>query len=296
VLSGGVVVSGFVSGCVPQGNGPCEGGTSTELFARQQGQLLQITKDQVKPQLIQSNGAAPDMVAPPRPDEPAVKPTAAASAAPAVASAAPPASSDINLDPQKSNGLQQAIATPVVPVVVPPVTPPVVPEVTGQIIWGRWAPVLGQAVTIDLAKYDAKAKIIALRDNFALLQLKGTEWQLPTTGNMGFALQDSEAYVNNQSTGVVTTAKVQNGSLNIDFAKATFSTSIDLLTSSEIFKRQAQGKVFSDGQFTSLNLYPSNMSVNGILTSEKGGSAAYLFQTYLDADRTISGVTVWGKH
>jgi hypothetical protein len=214
-----------------------------------------------------------------------------------VASAAPPASSDINLDPQKSSGLQQAIATPVVPVVVPPVTPPVVvPEVTGTIIWGRWAPVLGQAVTIDLTKYDAKAKTIALRDSFALLQLKGTEWQLPTTGNMGFALQDSEAYVNNQTTGTVTAAKVQNGSLTIDFAKASFSTSIDLLTNNEIFKRQAQGRVFSDGQFTSLNLYPSTMSVNGVLTSEKGGSAAYLFQTYLDGDRTISGVTVWGKH
>lgn len=293
VISGGIVVSGFVSGCLPQGNGPCEGGASAELFARQQGQLLQITKDQAKPQLIQSNGSAPDMVAPPRQDEPSGKSATAA----VVSATVPLVSTDINLDPQKNIGLKQAISTPV-PVVPTPVTPPVPPvvePVASQIIWGRWSPVAGQPANIDLTKYVSVAKTIGLDSYLALFQVKGVEWQMPATGSMGFALKDSEAYVNNQTSGVVTTAKLQNASLNVDFAKTSFTTSFDLLTNNEIFKRQAQGKVYSDGQFAGYNYYPNNMLVNGVLTSEKGGSAAYLFQTRLDDNRVASGITIWGK-
>ena len=59
VISGGVIVSGFGGACAPQGSGPCEGGTSVELFARQRDQLVQISKGQTKPQLLQNNGASP---------------------------------------------------------------------------------------------------------------------------------------------------------------------------------------------------------------------------------------------
>jgi hypothetical protein len=304
VLSGGVVVSGFVSGCAPQGNGPCEGGASTELFARQQGQLLQITKDQVKPQLIQSNGAAPDMVAPPRPDEPAVKPAAAASTpAPAVASAAPPASSDINLDPQKSNGLQQAIAaplpvvpTPVIPVL--PVIPPADPSVTNTILWGRWAVVLGQAASLDTKKQaDAQNKSVAMNSYFGIFQSAASEWQVPTAGKMGFALKNSEAYLKDETKNLLSLASIENAKLQIDFANASFSTGFDLVSNSERFSLQSQGAVSTDGKLIGNGQYnyPTNMAVSGLVTAEKGGVAAYLFQSRLDANRLAYGITYWGK-
>ena len=112
---------------------------------------------------------------------------------------------------------------------------------------------------------------------------------------MGFGLKDSAAYVNNQTTGAVSVAKLENAVLQIDFAKTLFSTSFDLVSGSERFSRQAEGKVYSDGQFVALNAYPSNMLVNGVLSSEKGGTAAYLFQTRLDDNRLASGATLWGK-
>lgn len=77
VFSGGVVVSGFVGGCRPDGAGPCEGATSRELSAAQRGQLVQVTRGQAAPQVLEADETAPDKVAPPRMDEPIVKNEAA---------------------------------------------------------------------------------------------------------------------------------------------------------------------------------------------------------------------------
>jgi hypothetical protein len=163
-----------------------------------------------------------------------------------------------------------------------------------SIIWGRWTAVLGKEQSIDLTKQLEKAKAISINDYFALLQTKNTEWQIPSAGTLGFTLKDSEAFVNNQTTGVVSTARIQNGNLNVDFANTSFTTSFDLLTKNETFKLQAQGTVYSDGQFTGRNIYPTNMIVNGVL-ADKGSTAAYLFQSRLDDSRLASGITTWGK-
>jgi hypothetical protein len=306
VISGGVVVSGFGSGCSPQGGGPCEGSNSTELFARQHDQLLQVNKGQIKPQLRQSSGAAPDTIAPPRPDEPSGKAGAAGAGSgnngSATAGAAPTVNATIadpNLDPKKGASLATVIdSLPTTPVVTPPVvTPPVVvdPNEPSHIIWGRWATVLGQAPTVDFNKQFAQSKFIASNNYFALFQEKNTEWQLPTSGVMGFALKDSSTYVANEKLNQLSIAKLENASLTVDFAKTTFNTSFDVLTGSDRFSRQAQGKVYSDGQFAAQGLYPNTMQVNGVLSAERGGAAAYLFQTRLDDNRVAYGATYWGK-
>ncbi len=318
VIAGGIVVSGFGQGCAPQGNGPCEGGTSTELFAGQQGQLLQITKDQLKPQLMQNNGGAPNTISPPRADEPGAK-APVAGASPISKAPALPAANEANLDPLKANDIKQAINMPVVapvvvvPVVVPPIViPPVVipvapiieppivkPEITGQIIWGRWQVVLGQPAKLDFVQQRDASKTIAIVDSFALFQVKGTEWKMPDTGNMGFALKNSDAYVTNNIKGTVSLAQIQNASLNVDFAKATFTTNFALLTNNETFQLRGNGNIdtrpANSGQFSNADIWTSNMTVQGVLTSEKGGSAAYLFRAHLDNARVASGVTVWGK-
>ncbi|MDR3351530.1 MAG: FecR domain-containing protein [Zoogloeaceae bacterium] len=69
VVSGGVIVSGFDAKCLPQGSGPCEGAGSLELFA---GTLdvLQVQKGQALPLILEDNTLSPDIVVPPRRDEP----------------------------------------------------------------------------------------------------------------------------------------------------------------------------------------------------------------------------------
>ncbi|MFZ6773950.1 FecR family protein [Undibacterium sp. SXout7W] len=281
VISGGVVASGFVPGCSPQGTGPCEGSMSAELFARQQGQLLQISKDQVKPLLLQSNGVAPDVIAPPRPDEPGSK---AANTGSTVISSTPV--NELNLDPKRGADIKQAISAPGLNTNN---------QGTSQIMWGRWAEVLGQPAKLDLVKLSSEAKTIAILDNFALFQTKNTEWQPPNTGTMGFALKDSEAYVRDEVKGLMTVAQIQNASLNVDFAKATFATNFDLNTTIGAYKLNSVGSVDSKGQFSNDNIFTSNMVVQGVLTPENGGAAAYLFKSRLDDTHLAAGATVWAK-
>ena len=281
VISGGVIVSGFTTACSPQGTGPCEGNMSAELFARQQGQLLQISKDQIKPQLLQSNGVAPDTIAPPRSDEPGGKNINAGSAA-----VSPTPVNELNLDPKRGADIKQAIITP---------NSNTNNQASSQIMWGRWAEVLGQPAKLDFVKLSGQAKTIAVLDNFALFQTKNTEWQVPNTGTMGFALKDSEAYVRDETKGLMTIAQVQNASLNVDFAKSSFATNFDLNTSIGTYKLNSVGSVDSKGQFSNDNIFTSNMVVQGVLSSENGGAAAYLFKSRLDDTHLASGVTVWAK-
>ncbi len=332
VLSGGVVVSGFSGACGPEGFGPCEGKSSVELFAKQVGDLMQISRGQPVPQILRSSGDTPDVVAPPRTDEPGLK-TSAAPSAPAVVNTSPvnpvasntvpgstgPLSNERLLEPQKSadiNKLVVQITPPVVkpapevvipapvvllptpietPVVAPPV--PVIPD-PPQIVWGRWQAVASLAPDINLAEEQAKGnQLIATNSYFILMRAKGSEWMVPDRGSIGFSLKQSDAYIKNQSNGAVMSAALENGKLLVDFGAAKFSTSFDLISMAERFKFSSQGEVTKDGllfgesQFS----YPTNMVVNGVLTKEGGGTAAYLFQGRIDDQRLATGMTYWAK-
>lgn len=308
VLSGGITMSGFGGGCRPEGSGPCEGAMARELSASQRGQLLQVQRSQAAPQLLQGGSLAPDMVAPPRPDEPSGKLGGAAAATGA----------EPSLDPRKANNLQQLVATqsggdktngsdkstesnpvpvvPVVPVVPsePVVVAPVIPP--RAVNWGRWQAVAGQATTATLAQ--AGADRLAFNDAFVLFRAKeGSQYVTPEHGSVGFNLNQSEAYVRNQSTSVSTLASVENGKLLVDFDKSQFITSFDLLTQGERIALKNTGEVARDGQLYGGAVLGSGgvntINVNGVLSGK--GDATYLFQGRLDATRTVSGVTYWTK-
>lgn len=281
VISGGVVVSGFTGSCGPEGSGPCEGATSRELFARQSGQVLQVTKGQAAPQFLPAPTNAPDMVAPPRNDEPAAKTSSV--------SVGVPLAAGLDLDPQKTTTLQTAVQTPQTPVGAP--------ESPRTIHWGRWQTVLDQAANIDITKLrNEGARLIALGDQLALLRTKAGEWQIPNTGVLNFGLRESAAYINEEGRGLYT-AKVENGHLQVDFGKQKFTTGFDLVNQNERFKLQAQGGVTKDGLMLgdSQFMRPTNMAVNGVVTPDNGGTAAYLFQSRIDATRVATGATYWTK-
>lgn len=286
VISGGVVVSGFSGGCKPEGGGPCEGSTSRELFADQVGKLLQVRGNQSVPQLMRGNGHSPDVIAPPRPDEPAGK--GAGSGAVGGQSGIV---GDLSLDAKKNASLSQNLAA--VGAVGAQIAEP-----ARTIIWGRWQAVLDQAASVDVVKLtDGGAKLLAINAQFALLRARDGEWQVPTSGTMGFALKQSEAYILDEAHRTLTSAKLENGRLQVDFAKTSFDTSFDLVNQSERFKLQAQGSVSRDGLLNGASQFehPTNMAVNGVLSKENGGSAAYLFQGRIDGQRVASGATYWTK-
>jgi len=311
VFSGGVVVSGFVGGCRPDGAGPCEGATSRELNAAQRGQLLQVTRGQAAPQLLEAGSQSPNQVQPPRMDEPV------ANNGDGSGSGRP------SLDAQKTAQLGVALgnASPITPLPVPgtdtaaPVAPPVAPPVVADpgpvvekspfpdvgIVWGRWQVVAGLPPQLILTMAQQKSELLALNGNYALLRTPGAvDYIAPNNGNIGFRLTDSEAFVYTDYTPtyrVTTPATLKNGELNINFGNKSFSTSVDMTSAAGNGRLQASGQVAKDGRLygDSANGRVGFMNVQGMLSSQNGGSAAYIFDSRLDDKRTVNGATFWEK-
>ncbi|MGI4718332.1 MAG: FecR family protein [Janthinobacterium lividum] len=317
VLTGGVVVSSFAEGCRPEGGGPCEGAASRELFAAQRGQLLQVRRGQAAPQLMQSNGTGPDQVSPPRADEPVAK-----TGGPVTPT----------LDGRKNESLeklatkiQQQPNKPTDPVVMPP-TPPVenkppmvevpveqpkpdlpqvpqvpqVPELPERKLeWGRWLALANKPATIDVGSVAGTDRLLG--PDYAIRRTAGRDYVAPERGSVSFALQGGEATIRSPNLSTVTTtADLKNGLLSVDFGKASFTTSFDVVSGGETFNMMAQGGVAKSGLFSNstrdplVNPRTNNMFVDGVLSEENGGSAAYLFKRTLKDERVINGVTVWG--
>ena len=297
VLSGGITVSGFAGSCNPEGTGPCEGAAARELSAAQKGLQLQVQKGQATPQLLQGGSVlAPDVVAPPRQDEP--KGTAG--------------QADVNLDPKKDSHIQAAKDNqttapspdpkPVDPIVtVPPEvkvdpkpeTPAVPPR---DVSWGRWTALAGSPAISGVSL--AGAKRIALNENYVLFRGdEGKAFVTPERGNVSFVLAGSHAQVrDDRVTTGNTLATLQNGVLTFDFGKSSFSTSFDLLTgTNESFKMAATGKVQSDGIFTSQvrTWEGTNIGLTGAIKDLE--NAAYIFRGNLDEHRVVTGATSWKK-
>jgi len=295
VLTGGVVISPLTGACSAAGFGPCEGPSSRELFANTLGQMLQIGRGQV-PELLQGGGNTPDVIAPPRPDEPAGSKTGARST-PAARNAV--AASTQNLDSLKTNSTTQPCLLMLsLPVVGSQQPPPIGVPVAGppQLIWGRWQAVLDKPIEVDVAAFMASHQMVATNPYFALMRNLDTLWQPPPQASLGFALQQSQAVIFNESSRQLGLAKIENGQLQIDFTKASFFTQFDLVNQNERIALQTKGEVSPDGKLYGGSQFsrPNNMDVRGALASDNR-SAVFLFQSRLDAFRVASGATLWGR-
>ncbi|MGV7208638.1 FecR domain-containing protein [Oxalobacteraceae bacterium A2-2] len=187
--------------------------------------------------------------------------------------------------------------TPVTPV-DPVVTTPAEPE--RQIVWGRWQKVADLPVNVDLiTQLRSGSELIRTNADFALFRTAGKDYVAPERGSVAFTLQQSEAYVHYDNTAIATTAaKVENGLLSFNFDKSTFATSLDLVVSStERIGLASTGVVAANGRFEggSIGIPGNTMVVGGVLSSDNGGTAAYLFDARLSKDRTVYGATLWGK-
>lgn len=304
VFSGGVVVSGFAGGCRPEGAGPCEGALSRELSAAQRGQLLQISRGQAAPQVVEGSSEGLNQALP-RSDEPL--------------SYGNRGQSKINVEAAKNLGLIAAIDKAAPPSggtpapnpgqnpdpspTVPPVDePPIVVVPTGpdrRVVWGRWQRVNGLAAPLDYSIERAKNELIALNGYFALFRTPGKEYVTPPTGSVGFTLRGSEAYVLTEfGNGVITTspALLSNGSLSIDFNRRSFATSMDVVTDKDVVVVRGDGVVSGDGRFSGgADGRRGYLNVQGVLSNERGpsASAATIFDGRLDEHRTVNGAATW---
>ncbi len=323
VFSGGVVVSGFAGACRPDGAGPCEGETSRELSAAQRGQLLQVSRGQAAPQMLQAG--AQDQFAPARSDEPLAKsgvgqPNANVEAAKnhglnlAIDKALPPTTIPNPNPPDTDDPVDMPPPVviggpgespepgqptqPVDPVPTQPVEPvPVQPE--RRLVWGRWQKVDATPAPLKLSEEQKTNELFALDGYFALFRTPGKDYVTPNNGSVGFSLRASEAYVMTEYVGgniLTHSASLTNGALNIDFGARNFSTSMDLTTKDDVVKLRGEGSVTSDGRlYGNANGRMGYLNIQGLLSNERGPSsmAATIFNGRIDERRTVNGAATW---
>jgi hypothetical protein len=323
VISGGVIVSGFDGHCVPQGSGPCEGAGSQELFAGTLG-VLQILKGEITPNLIKDNTLSPDIVAPPRHDEPSV-PAASASARNKDS-----AKLDIDEDNKESaahdikeenvkeiasqdnkddakHGAAPSVKEDIktTPVEHQDVSlDPIKQEQLQPILWGRWEQIAKDLpATVDVSDLDKNIYgMITIPDSSYILLWNKNEAntvQIPATSSLSFSLQAAQAHVT-EAQGQIA-ASVRDGMLNFNFDRSTFSTRIGLDAAGQAHTLSANGGVTLDGIFYSDQNNPGNMIVRGALFQTNRAkelqdmTASYVFQSTLNNGSTASGVTFWDK-
>jgi hypothetical protein len=289
VLSGGVVVSPLAGECVASGVGPCNDTLSRELFAEKTGLTLQVDRGQI-PVLLRGLDKAPDAIAPPRANEPK-------SNSPANGAAIPNSAAVTNAETNLLEPLKIDAITQLVSVALTRVTESGAPPLAGTpLIWGRWQAVLDKSIEVDVASLQANNQLIATNNYYAIMRSKETPWSAPVQSNVAFSVQDSQAMIQNQASGKSTPASIENGLLQVDFAKSSFFTKFDLVSQNERFNLQNRGEVSADGRLYGGNqfLLPNNMDVRGALSNDSQ-TAAYLFQSRLDQQRLATGVISWGK-
>ena len=298
VFSGGVVVSPLSSACAVVGFGPCDGPASRELFATKISQMLQVNRGQM-PVLMPTNEQAPDGIAPPRADEPVGTKTSSRTA--------PAGSVDIAATSDKLNALKSNLVNqfanqalnqqmPADHAVTRPNAALSVAPAAQPLVWGRWQALLDRTIEVDVAALQGTNQLVATNAYHAIMRSREIPWQPPAQASIGFSLQQSEAVILDEVSGRLTPAMLENGQLNIDFAKSIFFARFDLVNHKERFLLQNQGEVSPDGKLYggAQFLSPNNMSVRGALANDNL-NAALLFQSRLDDRRLATGISYWGK-
>lgn len=331
VISGGVVMTGFGGACTAEGAGPCEGTASRELFAGKAG-LLQIQRGDNVPQLLNNPALLPDQNEKPRVDEPVGKVSATApvpstqlnldpqrelavEAVRATNAGMPPAD-----NPGSSGG--QAIVTvpPVVevtptpapePVPVPAPVPEPVPDPVAtpeptplpgvpvpeplppkpqEIFWGRWSMVAGTMKKPDsfTGKDLDNARFL---DGYMIARTKGATLVMPTEGNIAFTLAGSEAFMLRGTRETV--AKVDSGSLGVNFSDRTFTTALVVSDAASTVNVNGRGVIDLKGAMT--NDARSQTTMVGFLSGAQAEEAAYLFRNTTKPGLTVFGATSWKK-
>ena len=328
VYTGAITVTPLTNGCTTS-VGPCLNGNEKLLSEDMRGQMLALDRQHTVPTLVPAIEVLARNHGNRAPSASAATATAAADAPVIVAAATPDKplaleSTAHNEPGTTKNLVNEARAAAVVaaapaepaprppepptvqppppappPTVTPPVEPPVVvlpPQVTQlAVVRYNWTPKAStdtftyqfeQAVAAGLERAGGTTNYVFFRQPSAPGAILA-----PQDASASFRLAESTAHLAVARTGKTETVNVHQGSLNVDFTRATFATLLAL--SSPTLGGDfvsASGTVASNGALKSTE---GNASVGGVLSLD-GRDAAYAFEK-AHAAGTLRGVTLWGR-
>ncbi len=327
VYTGAIVLTPMSSACQAS-VGPCQNGFEKMLSEDMKGQMLSLSRQQASPQLVaaidllaQRSRAAPTEAA--AKVEPAFKPeTARADVAidkdKVVVSDARAVGVVVG---QATSAAQTAQNAPVVvptptptpaptpapaptpsPVPVVPVDPviptpaPVLPPVATQLSWARLlsaadgdtlSVTFAQAIKDGRQSVTGNGAFTLYRDGAATALLASAD----TSANFRLVGGTASLVWDDRGSPVVDPVRVDNGTLSVDFSRATYSTQVNVSSA-----RLGADNVASNGVITPTGMMQSvggNSGSMGALSLD-GKEAGYFFVKTVAAGN-LNGITLWGR-
>ena len=300
VLSGRIAVSPFNESCQASGLGPCRGASSLDLAAGDVP-VIELTRGDQLPKLLQSEELAPDRLVPPRPDE---RPSQRSSGRSSERSterasgsgAAATASSGISVGSAGAAAEASPVNSALAEVKAddrllnPQSLPPAV------LNWGRWkaladipAGELNDSGLVD-------TQVAAILGSYLLRVSSTSVLPLPQTGKVGFVLRDHEVFLV-QPNGKATALGVQSPELLIDFPSQRFSTRLDLTGAQDgVLSFRSSGGITATGLLMNDQAEQPATLLRGVVAGPGGSQAGYLFEQRLGPEQgRVSGATRWAR-
>lgn len=286
VQSGAIVMSPLSKDCTATGFGACNSESSRVLSAIMKNTDLELRGVSTVPRPVPQDKSldTPNVVAPPRPEEPKV------SADTQPKAAVLPATPLTVISVAEVNKAENKIGSkdPVTPVL--PVAP------APEFWWGRWSSFLSEEEkngksSIAYASSSGR-EVVAGNDVFGLFKETATI-VMPSSGRVGFKLADSEAYVKDANQ-LISSAKISSPTLLVDFEQRRYETSL-IVTGKDAPKVsiESTGLINFQGAFISQTTTP-NTTIEGSL-SKNADQAAYLFHRNMPNGISVLGATRWVK-
>jgi hypothetical protein len=291
VQSGAVVMAPLGAECSAGTLGPCSSAAARVLTAAMRDAYLELRSHHDAPLLVPAQKAldSPNLIAPPRPEEPGASPDG-------------PAGTTTTGDSQDAvreatageirNQLGAVVVAPAVPPASETLPLPALPPPDQKFWWGRWSTFVqpGQESSSLVAALGPGREISFANQVFGLVREQGVV-TLPASGTVGFRLADSEAMVlkGNQT---LTAARISAPSLAIDFGERRFETALTVHGDDMApVAVQAAGHVTFQGDFFN-DANASGTVVMGTLSRDTS-QAGYVFQRDVSGGLSVLGVTRW---
>lgn len=315
VSSGAVAVSPLSDTCLAAGFGPCKGDLVVDLNATDRG-FLRVVKGETAPVLVPDPSEAPTA---PLPAESKAKPTSAVSTktaaepaatggtnAAAGGGSAPPELSPVYEEKLASGSLGASMPGPNQPPATPIANPPQPdaaqpapqqpePIAESGITWGRWQQVANAAPDSELFGKAIGFSHYGLRlmGPYFLASQREREYSRPVEQQVSFIPVAHEAYLGLRG-GVMESAAVSNGRLNVNFDTSQFNTQFNVGNRLGLVEIKAAGQVGALGNLES-DIIQSNAQFFGYLEGQGATHGTSIFTTFGDSPVSAAGTVQWSR-
>ncbi|WMW81078.1 FecR domain-containing protein [Undibacterium cyanobacteriorum] len=292
VQSGAIVMSPLNEECSSSAYGPCKSAAARVLTAAMRDSYLELRSRKDAPILVpvEKSMSAPNLVAPPRPEEPSVD--RGAKTVSAVGPSNQEVSQAVTVTTVKNQINTFATQKPAEPKPVEPAKPDPVVVIPAKIWWGRWEANSSSETPSIYSVLSPDREVTMSNVVFGMLREKGDIVDLPSAGVAKFKLADSESYLMAADRSM-TVGKITDPSLTIDFGNRRFETSLTMtatgISPTEI---RANGEISFQGILMAETTSPDTILAGSL--SKNADQVGYLFQRNT-ANGMLVGATRWTK-